>query len=174
MKTIYLAGGCFWGTEHLMQLVPGVVKTVVGYANSRVANPDYKLVCSGTTGAAETVEVTYNPDEVSLEQLLDLYLKSIDPTSVNRQGGDIGTQYRTGIYYTDAAVAPTINRVIRDLEQEIGQKTAVEVGPLQNFYPAEDYHQDYLVKNPGGYCHVSPGLFNEARKTGKRFNRTDD
>ncbi len=99
-KTIYLAGGCFWGTAHLFSLVPGVVSATAGYANSIVENPSYKLVCTGITNAAETVMVVYNDQKVSLSSLLSLYFRSIDPLSINRQGGDIGTQYRTGIYYT--------------------------------------------------------------------------
>lgn len=166
-KTIYLAGGCFWGTDHLMSLVSGVVKTRVGYANSRVENPDYKLVCTGLTGAAETVEVVYDSDRVSLTALLNLYFRSIDPLSVNRQGNDRGTQYRTGIYYTDKNDLPVINEVATQIERSLGQPLAVEIMPLQNFFPAEEYHQKYLEKNPGGYCHVAPSLFKEAKSLGK-------
>lgn len=162
-KTIYLAGGCFWGTDHLMSLVPGVVRTTAGYANSSVEAPSYKLVCTGTTGAAETVEVVYDPTEVGLSDLLTLYFRSIDPLSLNRQGNDVGTQYRTGIYYTDEADLPVINAVVDTVARRFSRPLAVEAGPLLNFYPAEDYHQDYLYNNPGGYCHVNPSLFYEAR-----------
>lgn len=161
-KTIYFAGGCFWGTEHLFSLVPGVTATRVGYANSRVADPTYELVCSGTTGAAETVEVTFNPRRVGLTQLVDLYLKSVDPTSFNRQGNDCGTQYRTGIYYADQADSQPVFDALRRLAAELGRPVAIESGPIENFYPAEEYHQQYLRKNPGGYCHVNPALFKEA------------
>lgn len=167
IKTIYLAGGCFWGTAHLFSLVGGVSLAEAGYANSTVENPDYKLVCTGTTNAAETVKVDYDPDCVSLEELIALYIKSIDPTSLNKQGGDSGTQYRTGIYYTDPADAPVVEAAMRKLDIELGGKLAVEYGKLVNFYPAEEYHQDYLVKNPQGYCHVNPALFREARTVGR-------
>lgn len=163
-KTIYLAGGCFWGTEHFMGLVPGVVETEVGYANSNVPNPTYREVCSGTTGAAETVKVVYDPDSVTLPFLLNLYYETIDPTSLNRQGNDRGTQYRTGIFYTDSAEYPVIERSLENLQKRYSRPLAIEVGPLKNFYPAEDYHQDYLYNNPGGYCHINPSLFRMARE----------
>lgn len=162
-KTIYLAGGCFWGTEHLFSLVGGVTATTVGYANSRVPNPTYKEVCSGETGAAETVKVEYDDELVGLNDLLMLYFRSIDPLAVNRQGGDRGTQYRTGIYYTDQADKPVIEAALDALQRRHKEPLAIEWGLLENFYPAEDYHQDYLDKNPGGYCHVDPALFREAK-----------
>lgn len=164
IKTIYLAGGCFWGTEHFMGLVPGVIDTEVGYANSNVANPTYRQVCTGTTGAAETVKVTYNANEVTLPFLLNLFYKTIDPTSLNRQGNDRGTQYRTGIYYTDSSEAPVVAESLEALQAEYNRPLAIEAGPLRNFYPAEDYHQDYLDVNPGGYCHINPSLFKLARE----------
>lgn len=163
IKTIYLAGGCFWGTAHLFSLVPGVSGTTAGYANSSVPNPSYEQVCSGATGAAETVRVEYDADSVGLSDLLMLFFKSIDPVSVNRQGGDSGPQYRTGIYYTDAADVPVIEAQLATLQRRHTQPLAIEFAPLENFYPAEDYHQDYLYKNPGGYCHVNPALFKEAK-----------
>lgn len=167
IHTIYLAGGCFWGTARLFSLVPGVTLSEAGYANSSVPEPTYQQVCTGLTGAAETVKVRYESDDVTLTQLLDLYFKSIDPTALNRQGNDIGTQYRTGVYYTDAADLPVIESVVADVSLRYGSPMAVEVMPLKNFYPAEEYHQDYLEKNPGGYCHVDPALFREARNLGK-------
>lgn len=167
MKTIYLAGGCFWGTAYLMSLVPGVGKTTAGYANSIVPNPSYEQVCTGQTHAAETVKVDYDPDEVGLSTLLRVYFKSIDPLSVNRQGNDRGTQYRTGIYFTDASDIPVIEAEVATLGRRYRQPLAIEVKPLVNFYPAEEYHQDYLVKNPGGYCHVNPELFKEVRQMKK-------
>lgn len=170
VKKIYLAGGCFWGTEHFMGLLPGVIDTQVGYANSIVPSPTYKDVCSGETNAAETVEVTYDPGLISLAQLLRLFFKSIDPTSINRQGGDHGTQYRTGIYYTDAADIAVIDNEIARLSTQYSKPIAIEVMPLENFYPAEEYHQDYLDKNPGGYCHVDPSLFALARKLRENGN----
>lgn len=164
MKTIYLAGGCFWGTEHFLGLVHGVVSTEVGYANSNVPDPSYREVCTGKTGAAETVKVEYDDKEVSLPFLLSLYFQTIDPTSLNKQGNDRGTQYRTGIYYTDPSELPIIEKSIARLQENYSKPVVIEVGPLKNFYPAEDYHQDYLDKNPGGYCHINPGLFRLAKE----------
>lgn len=163
LKKVYLAGGCFWGTEHLFSLVDGVTRTVAGYANSLVEHPSYEMVCTGRTGAAETVEVEYDPARVGLTHLLSIYFRSIDPTSVNRQGGDRGTQYRTGIYYTSPADAEVIDAFVAAVQRRYSQPLAVEVMPLRNFYPAELYHQQYLDKNPGGYCHISPELFEEVR-----------
>ena len=163
-KEIYLAGGCFWGTEHFLKLIEGVEATQVGYANGNIANPTYKQVCTGTTDFAETVKVQYDPAKVDLPFLIDLYFKTIDPTSVNRQGNDRGTQYRTGIYYTDPADLPLIQETVNRLAATYTRPLAVEIKPLENFYPAEDYHQDYLDKNPGGYCHIHPELFELARK----------
>lgn len=163
LDTIYLAGGCFWGTEHFMSQIPGVVDAEVGYANSNVPNPTYREVCTGNTGAAETVRVVYDADSVTLPFLLNLYYKTIDPTSLNKQGNDRGTQYRTGIYYTDERQAEMVARSIESLQAQYSRPLAIEVGAIRNFYPAEDYHQDYLDKNPGGYCHINPTLFREAR-----------
>lgn len=162
--TLYFAGGCFWGTEHYFKQIRGVVATKVGYANGNIDHPTYEQVCTKTTGFAETVEVTYNPDVLPLTLLVQLYFKSIDPTSVNRQGGDMGPQYRTGIYYIDPEVRPFLVAEKAKLAEKLRYPVAVEIEPLRNFYAAEDYHQDYLDKNPGGYCHVSPALFAEARK----------
>lgn len=168
LKKIYLAGGCFWGTQHLFSLVDGVTSAITGYANSSVPDPSYREVCTGRTGAAETVEVTYNPDRVGLTDLLRLYFKSIDPTSFNRQGNDVGTQYRTGIYYTDPADKTVIDSALATLQRRYSRPLAIEAGVLENFYPAEEYHQDYLDKNPGGYCHINPGLFREAKELKKK------
>ena len=161
---IYLAGGCFWGTEHFMKQIRGVEATQAGYANSNIPHPTYKEVCTGNTGAAETVRVKYDPRSAGLDLLLSLYFKTIDPTSLNRQGGDRGTQYRTGIYYTDTADLPVIRQAVKTLAEEYKKPIVIEVKPLANFYEAENYHQDYLDKNPGGYCHIEPGLFELARK----------
>ncbi|MBD5295890.1 MAG: peptide-methionine (S)-S-oxide reductase MsrA [Bacteroides sp.] len=162
-KTIYLAGGCFWGTEHLFSLIDGVEKTQVGYANSDVPDPSYKMVCTGRTGAAETVEVVYDDTKIGLSELLIIYFRSIDPTSVNRQGNDVGSQYRTGIYYVDTEDLPVIEAVVATVARRYAEPLAVEVEPLRNFYPAELYHQEYLYKNPGGYCHIDPTLFREVK-----------
>ena len=175
---IYFAGGCFWGTEHFLKQIRGVESTQVGYANSSVANPSYEQVCSGKTNAAETVKVVYDPKTVDLNLLLDLYFKTIDPTSLNRQGNDRGTQYRTGIYYVDKEDLPVINQAIKLLSAQYKIPIAIEVKPLTNFYPAETYHQDYLDKNPGGYCHINPALFEIARKANapktKVYQKPDD
>lgn len=162
-KTIYLAGGCFWGTAKLFSLVPGVISTVAGYANSTVSDPSYEQVCTGRTHAAETVKVTYDADRVGLTDLLRLYFKSIDPLAVDHQGADIGTQYRTGIYYTDPGDLPVIEAEMATMQRRLQEPLAVECQPIENFYAAEDYHQGYLDKNPGGYCHVSKQLFEQAR-----------
>lgn len=162
-REIYLAGGCFWGTEAFCKKLPGVTACQVGYANGHadVEHPSYEQVCSGATGCAETVRVTYDPAIISLSLLLQAYVTTIDPVSVNRQGGDVGEQYRTGIYWTDAADESVVRSVLHGLQRELtrlGRGTvAVEACPLQSFWPAEDYHQDYLDKNPGGYCHVDLG-----------------
>ena len=174
MKTIYLAGGCFWGTQHFLGLIPGVVSTQVGYANSYVPHPTYRDVCTGETGAAETVEVTYNPERIPLESLLGLYYRTVDPTSVNRQGNDRGTQYRTGIYYTDPADRAIIEKSLHELAASTSGRIAIETGPLINFYPAEEYHQQYLDKNPRGYCHVSRELFAEAAAIGRKEREEHD
>ena len=168
MAEIYLAGGCFWGTEHFLKQIRGVEKTEVGYANSQVPDPTYKEVCTGNTGAVETVKVVYDPRTVDLDLLLDLYFQTIDPTSVNRQGGDSGLQYRTGIYYIDKDDTPVIEAAIKDLAKDYAKPIAIEVMPLVNFYAAEEYHQDYLDKNVGGYCHINPKLFELARKANAR------
>lgn len=170
IKTIYLAGGCFWGTAHLFSLVNGVNSTVAGYANSITPDPTYQEICTGQTGAAETVQVVYDDAEVGLSELLYIYFRSINPTVLNRQGNDVGTQYRTGIYYTDSVDLPVIEAVVATVQRRYANPVVVEVKPLENFYPAELYHQDYLYKNPGGYCHVDPALFREVSNRPTRRN----
>ena len=174
MKEIYLAGGCFWGTEHFFKQVRGVISTEVGYANGHTSRPSYEEVCSHTTGFAEAVHITYAPDQVSLSKLLELYFLTIDPTSLNKQGGDVGDQYRTGIYYTDTADLPTIKKAIEALQREHAQPIVIEVEPLRNFYDAETYHQDYLDKNPSGYCHIRPELFQIAREANAYVKPSDE
>lgn len=158
MKSIYLAGGCFWGVQKFLDQFDGVVSTEVGYANGPENNPDYRDVCNGS-GHAETVKVLYDEDRISLTELLDYYFMVIDPLSVNRQGNDRGIQYRTGVYYTDEAQLPEIEAVYQKEEAKAGRKLAVELEPLKNFFTAEEYHQNYLDKNPGGYCHIPRYLF---------------
>lgn len=162
-KEIYFAGGCFWGTERFFKLIEGVTATEVGYANGGVASPTYQQVKSGETGHAETVHVTYDPARVTLDFLLDMFFKAIDPTQLNRQGDDFGTQYRTGIYYKVPTDVATIARRVAKESERIGAPIATEVRPLKCFYRAEEYHQDYLEKNPDGYCHIPLALFEMAR-----------
>ena len=163
LKEIYLAGGCFWGTEHFFKQVEGVVETEVGFANGRTEHPTYKEVYTDTTGFAETVRIRYDDEVADLAFLLNLFFKAIDPTSLNRQGHDEGTRYRTGVYYTSDDDLPVIRRVFTEQQALLPSPIVVEVEPLLNFYPAEDYHQDYLDKNPDGYCHLSLELFAMAR-----------
>lgn len=163
-KTIYLAGGCFWGTEKYLSLIPGVVNTEVGYANGKTENPTYEEVCHDNTGHAETVKVTYDAEYLSLRELLTRFFRVIDPTSVNRQGNDTGVQYRTGIYYTQPDDKTEISSALHDLQTQYEKPLAVEEKILENFYPAEEYHQKYLDKNPGGYCHIPVRAFEMAKE----------
>ena len=153
-NVIYLAGGCFWGMEQLMQSIPGVIDAQSGYANGTCeADATYQTVCKGDTGFRETVRVEYDPEQVSLDALLLAYFYVIDPTVQNRQGNDRGSQYQTGVYYTNDKARKTVAR-IADIERGRSEKFFVEIGPLKNYYPAEEYHQNYLEKNPNGYCHI--------------------
>ena len=154
MKTIYLAGGCYWGVEKYMQNIPGVVETEVGFANGDTENPTYQQVRWENTGHAETVRVVYDEAVLPLDKLLRLFFRIIDPVSVDRQGEDVGHQYRTGVYHQSDEDAQVIRRELAKLEAQVQQPLAVEACTLEHFYPAEEYHQKYLDKNPGGYCHV--------------------
>ena len=156
-RMIYLAGGCFWGTQKYFDQIDGVTRTEVGYANGPETSPSYEDVCRNSDHA-ETVLVEYDENRISLEELLHYYFMVVDPVSVNRQGHDTGIQYRTGIYYTDLDMLPVIRKVYEEIEERIGEPLAVEVMPLQNFFSAEEYHQKYLDKNPGGYCHIPSEL----------------
>jgi len=169
LKEIYLAGGCFWGTEKYFSCVHGVVETQVGYANGNTENPSYEEVCHNNTGHAETVKVVYAPDQIRLEFILKLYFDVIDPTLLNRQGGDVGTQYRTGIYYVDEKDKEIIEKSLKELQAQYDRPIVVEALPLKNFYPAEEYHQKYLDKNPNGYCHISRDKFEKARQAKDDF-----
>ena len=153
-KVIYLAGGCYWGVEKYMSEVKGVVKTTVGFANGKTKDPTYEQVKHEDTGHAETVRVEYDPKVLPLSTLLSLFYKVIDPTSVDRQGEDVGHQYRTGVYYTSEEDREVICKSRDHLADKVGKPLAMEVCPLETFWPAEEYHQKYLDKNPGGYCHV--------------------
>lgn len=165
LKDIYFAGGCFWGLQKYFSLMGGVTATETGYANGVIAGPTYEAVCTGETGHAETVKVTYDTALTSLDYLLNMFFNVIDPTSLNRQGNDAGTQYRSGIYYVDTADKPDITAFLREQQKRFDKPLAVEVMPLENYYPAEEYHQDYLDKNPGGYCHIGEDAFAAARKS---------
>ena len=162
-KDLYLAAGCFWGAEHFFKQIDGVLFTEVGFANGHTDNPTYEQVYTDTTGFAETVHLRFDPLRVSLNFLLQMYFKAIDPTSLNQQGEDRGTRYRTGIYYTDPDDLPFIRQVMDREAERYSKPLQVEVEPLINFFRAEDYHQDYLVTNPNGYCHLPVTLFAEAR-----------
>ena len=163
MRTIFFAGGCFWGTEHYLSLLDGVVETTVGYANGNVENPSYQQVYTDMTGHVECVKVKYDDEIMTLETLCRLFFRSIDPLLENRQGNDIGTRYRTGIYWTDDYDRHAVETVYTEVRNKYGKDLAVEIMPLKCFYPAEEYHQEYLVKNPDGYCHLTPQLFRTAR-----------
>ncbi len=162
-KEIYLAGGCFWGTEKYLEGVKGILETEVGYANGNTENPSYEEVCHNNTGHAETVKVIYDENIISLTFLLELYYDVINPVSINRQGGDIGTQYRTGIYFVDNNDELIIKESIRELQNKYIEKIAIEVKPLLNYYKAEEFHQKYLDKNPNGYCHIGTDKFEKAK-----------
>ena len=163
MKEIYFAAGCFWGAQHFFAGVDGVKEAVAGYANGNGENPSYEQVYTDTTGFAETVRLRYDEARISLPQLTELYFTIIDPLSLNKQGGDVGTRYRTGVYYTDKADAAAIQPVFDAVAQRLGAALAVELEPLRNFYLAEERHQDYLDKNPEGYCHVPLKTFRYLR-----------
>ncbi|WP_300408924.1 peptide-methionine (R)-S-oxide reductase MsrB [Lagierella sp.] len=156
---IYFAGGCFWGVEGYFKKIPGVLDTTVGYANGKTEETSYRQIKD--TDHSETVKIIYDEDRVSLQDLLEHYFRIIDPTSINKQGNDRGRQYRTGIYYQDRNNKLIIDEIIKQKQEDYSEKIAVEVEPLNNFIPGEEYHQDYLEKNPGGYCHLNLALADE-------------
>jgi peptide-methionine (S)-S-oxide reductase len=159
MKEIVLAGGCFWGVEEYFSRIPGVSETKVGYANGHTENPTYEQVCSHMTGHAEACLVKYDETVLSLDELLDRFWLVIDPTIKDRQGNDVGNQYRTGIYYTDESDIPIIENSMKEEQKKYDQPIVTEVEALICFYPAEEYHQRYLKKNPNGYCHIDLSKF---------------
>lgn len=154
MKEIVFAGGCFWGVEAYMSRINGVVETKVGYANGHAENPTYEEVCTGKTGHAEVCYVKYDEDKISLKELLDKFWKIIDPTILNRQGPDRGTQYRTGIYYIHDEDLDIITKSKEEQQKKYTSQIVTEIEPLNSFYEGEEYHQKYLEKNPNGYCHI--------------------
>ena len=153
MKELYLAGGCFWGMQKFFDQFRGVCETETGYANGPAPAPSYQDVCRDS-GHAETLRIVYDERQIPVTELLKYFFMVIDPLSVNKQGGDAGIQYRTGIYYTEEKDLPEIKNYYNKKQEEIGSPLAVELLPLENFFPAEEYHQKYLEKNPGGYCHI--------------------
>lgn len=154
LREIYFAGGCFWGVESYFSQVPGVRSATVGYANGDTANPSYQEVCTGKTGHAETVHLVYDPDQVSLQTLTEHFFLIINPLTLNRQGNDSGSQYRSGVYYTDESDLELLQQVMDAEQEKYTAPIQTELLPLRCYYLAEDYHQDYLEKNPGGYCHI--------------------
>ena len=154
MKRIVLGGGCFWGVEEFFSRINGVMNTEVGYANGRTENPTYEDVCYGNTYFAEVCLIDYDENMISLEEILNKFWSIIDPTTLNRQGNDIGSQYRTGIYYVDKTDEEIILKSVDNLQKNYIKKIATEIKPLENYYKAEEYHQRYLKKNPNGYCHI--------------------
>ncbi len=154
LRDIWLAGGCFWGVDAYMRRIPGVAKTQVGYANGKTENPSYEDVCHRNTGHAEAVLVRYDTERISLLDLLRQFFGIIDATALNRQGGDRGTQYRTGIYFKDNNDLEVIGLALEEEKKKHQKPVATEVLPLLQFFVAEEYHQDYLEKNPNGYCHI--------------------
>lgn len=151
------AGGCFWGMENILREIPGVLSTEVGYTGGKLPNPTYQQVCTGLTGHAEAVEITFDPDVVSYETLIDYFFRMHDPTTLNRQHNDIGTQYRSAIFYTSDEQKEIAEKAIAFLteQQKFARPIVTKVTKASVFYPAEGYHQDYLVKNPAGYnCHI--------------------
>lgn len=162
LSEIYLAGGCFWGVEAYLERINGVAKTQVGYANGKTENPSYEEVCFKNTGHTEAVKVEYDTEKLGLENLLKQFFEIIDPTVLNRQGSDKGSQYRTGIYYVNENDKDVIEKVITEVQKKYNKPIVTEVLPLENFYKAEEYHQKYLDKNPNGYCHID---FSKLNKT---------
>ncbi len=161
LKEIYLAGGCYWGAEAFLERIFGVYKTEVGFANGSTLTPSYEDVCKRNTGHAETVYVVYDESKISLGTLIDEFFRIIDPTSFNKQGGDEGTQYRTGIYFENDGDRDVALAKIEEYQPKFDKPILVEVKPLENYYPAEESHQKYLEKNPNGYCHVDLSILEQ-------------
>ena len=174
-QTIVLGGGCFWCTEAVYVKVRGVTDVESGYSNGQAQRPSYEAVCTGTTGHAEVVKLEYDPAQVSTRQILEIFFTVHDPTQLNQQGADVGTQYRSGIYYTTPQQKDEAEKIIRELtaDNAFGKPIVTEVKPLANYWPAEDYHQDFFEKNPHqGYCMaVAAPKVEKFRKTFKQFAR---
>ena len=164
IKEIYLAGGCFWGVEKYFSLLKGVLFTEVGYANGNINNPTYQMLIDGSATHAETVYLKYDENVITLKELLDHFFRFVNPHSRFRQGNDIGKQYRSGIYYTDLSDQEIVDNYLKDLELKTNKKVWTESLPLSNYFKAELYHQDYLSKNPNGYCHVDLSLLKDEER----------
>lgn len=158
MKKIWLAGGCFWGIEAYFAQLKGVVSTTVGYGQGITDQPTYQQVCTGMTGHTEVCEITYDEKILPLPKLLEHFFRVIDPTALNRQGPDQGTQYRTGVYYKSEEDKEIIANFMQRMKPYYSDPIVVEVEPVARYFPAEDYHQRYLAKTPGGYCHINLDL----------------
>ncbi|MGI0141759.1 MAG: peptide-methionine (S)-S-oxide reductase MsrA [Candidatus Micrarchaeales archaeon] len=157
-ETIVFGGGCFWCTEAVFEMLKGVVKTEPGYAGGTTVNPDYESVCEGTTGHAEVLEIEYDPGTVPLDKLLEIFFKMHDPTLLNRQGADVGTQYRSIVLYTNSDQKQTIEKAIKTAQKEYNKPIVTEIKKLEKFYPAEEYHKRYFDKNPfNPYCGIVIG-----------------
>jgi methionine-R-sulfoxide reductase/methionine-S-sulfoxide reductase len=173
-KDIYLAGGCFWGIEAYMEKITGVYDVTSGYANGNTENPTYEEVSYKDTGHAETVHVVYDRSKVDLSTLLLYYFKVVDPTSLNKQGNDVGTQYRSGIYYSNEEDLNVITTIINEEQEKFKKPIVVEVAPLDQFFLAEEYHQDYLAKNPNGYCHIDLSIADQSLIDPADYPKPDD
>ena len=171
-QIIYLAGGCFWGLEAYMERIQGVTDAVSGYANGKGDTTNYQLLHA--TDHAETVKVTYDPNKISLDKLLQYYFRVIDPTSINKQGNDRGRQYRTGIYYQNEQDKAVIEAALKTLQSNYQEPIQIEVEPLKNYVEAEEYHQDYLKKNPNGYCHIDIKKADEPLIDDKKYPKPSD
>jgi len=171
-RIIYLAGGCFWGLEAYMERIQGVTDAVSGYANGKGDTTNYQLLHA--TDHAETVKVTYDPNKISLDKLLQYYFRVIDPTSINKQGNDRGRQYRTGIYYQNEQDKAVIEAALKTLQSKYQAPIQIEVEPLKNYVEAEEYHQDYLKKNPNGYCHIDIKKADEPLIDDKKYPKPSD
>jgi methionine-S-sulfoxide reductase len=167
MKSIVFAGGCFWGVQHYFKLVRGVRETAVGYIQGITQFPTYEQVCAGTTKHTEAVKILYDTEETHLLILLEHYFNIVDPTTLNRQAMDTGTQYRSGIYYYELEDADVINKYIDSIRNNYIDDIVVEVKPAGDFWDAEEYHQDYLEKNEDGYCHLNMSKYLSRDKVDK-------
>ena len=168
MKTIFLAAGCFWGAQHYLKQIRGVVETETGFANGNTESPTYEEVYTDRTGYAEAVRVVFDAEVLPLRRLVQLYFDCIEPTSLNQQGEDRGTRYRTGIYYIEPEDRLTIQEVYDEVQRGYSAPLAVEVEPIRNFFAADESHQDYLDKHPDGYCHLPQALFECARQANSK------